>query len=337
MPDREIIYLLVYVDDILFATNSQKNGNVILRKLQSAYDIKVTQKATKFIGFEFNQLKHGVLINVEKYIEAITKTYDCENTKEQKTPHEPGKYHSPEGNKIEEKLYQRIIGAVHFIAETCRPDIAYAVNRLAVFTKEPTLQLLKEAKKIIKYLNYTKEYGLYYKKNTRKCEIRIYSDTSWGNVPGDRSSLDGHLITLNNTPISWKSKKQNIIAKSSTEAELVGITRALSSAEWLKNILNFLEIRNVTWSIKSDSMPAIKLLQGQSLTDSSRHMELKYFFSRIIIKRNKWSLVYLERGKNPADVFTKPVKEYIFKRMRKYLVVSSKEAIEKENKEVLYI
>eukprot|EP00924_Labyrinthula_sp_SR-Ha-C_P003268 snap_masked-scaffold_15-processed-gene-4.25-mRNA-1 protein AED:1.00 eAED:1.00 QI:0/-1/0/0/-1/1/1/0/282 len=277
MSDGKILYLLIYVDDILFATNNPKNGNFILKKLQTRYDVKSTQKATKFIDFEFNQLDSGVLINVQNYIDAVTITYDCKNTKYQGTPHEPGKYHTPERNDIDEKLFQRIIGTLHFISETCRADIAYAVNRLAIFTKSPMLQLLKEAKKILRYLSHSKEYGLFYNRNTKYCNLAIYSDASWGNVPGDRSSLDGHLITINRAPICLKLKKQNVIAKSSTAAGLVGITRALSSAEWLKNVLEFLKVKNITWTLMSDSVPAIKLLHGQSLTDSSRHMELKYF------------------------------------------------------------
>eukprot|EP00924_Labyrinthula_sp_SR-Ha-C_P012295 snap_masked-scaffold_10-processed-gene-2.36-mRNA-1 protein AED:1.00 eAED:1.00 QI:0/-1/0/0/-1/1/1/0/207 len=207
MPDGEIVYLLIYVDDILFATNNPKNGNFILRKLKTRYDVKSTQKATKFIGFEFSQLNDGVLVNVQNYIDAVTITYDCKDTKYQGTQHEPGKYHTPEGNIIDENLSQRIVGALQFISETCRPDIAYAVKRLAVITKCPTLQLLKEAKKILKYLNHSKEYGLFYKRNTKYCNVAIYSDASWANVPGDRSSLDGHLITINKIPICWKSKK----------------------------------------------------------------------------------------------------------------------------------
>eukprot|EP00924_Labyrinthula_sp_SR-Ha-C_P001906 snap_masked-scaffold_30-processed-gene-2.29-mRNA-1 protein AED:0.95 eAED:1.00 QI:0/-1/0/1/-1/1/1/0/104 len=90
--------------------------------------------------------------------------------------------------------------------------------------------------------------------------------------------------------------EKNIIAKLSTEKELVGITSALSSAEWLRNVLEFLEVKNITWTLISDSVSAIKLFHGQSLTDSSRHMELKYFFSRIVLKRNRWKIQYLEGG-----------------------------------------
>eukprot|EP00924_Labyrinthula_sp_SR-Ha-C_P008465 snap_masked-scaffold_32-processed-gene-0.16-mRNA-1 protein AED:1.00 eAED:1.00 QI:0/0/0/0/1/1/2/0/266 len=255
MPDGKIVYLLIYVDDILFATNNPKNGNFILKKLQTRYDVKSTQKATKFNGFEFNQLDIGVLVNVQNYILAVTFTYDCKDTKYHGTPHEPGKYHTPEE----------------------MADTVYAVNRLAVFTKISTLQLLKEAKKILRYLSHSKEYGLFYNRNTKYCNLAIYSDASWGNVPGDSSSLDGHLIIINRAPICWKLKKQNVIAKSSTESELVGITRALSSAEWLKIVLEFLKVKNITWTLMSDSVPAIKLLHGQSLTDSSGHMEMKYF------------------------------------------------------------
>eukprot|EP00924_Labyrinthula_sp_SR-Ha-C_P008299 snap_masked-scaffold_11-processed-gene-8.14-mRNA-1 protein AED:1.00 eAED:1.00 QI:0/-1/0/0/-1/1/1/0/85 len=82
----------------------------------------------------------------------------------------------------------------------------------------------------------------------------------------------------------------------------------------------------------SDGVPAIKLLHGQPLTDSSRHMELKYFFSRIVLKRNRWKTKCLEGGRNAADVFTKPAKEYIYKRLRKYLVVSSRKRKEKKGR-----
>eukprot|EP00924_Labyrinthula_sp_SR-Ha-C_P013438 augustus_masked-scaffold_5-processed-gene-2.2-mRNA-1 protein AED:0.46 eAED:0.46 QI:0/0/0/0.5/1/1/2/0/889 len=318
--DGEYDFILIYVDDILISVKKDYNAHKILRELQSVYDIKSTDKAQNFIGFEIIDNSNTKFISLQNYITKSADLFDLERSKTIETPHQPGVYVLQEDNTINPTLYQRIVGILHFICEMVRPDISFIVNRLAVFTKKPAIEHLRAAKRVLKYLLGTKEYGIHYKKNKKIFEMYIFSDASWKNVTGDLSSLDGHIILLNGGPICWKSKKQKNISKSSTEAEVVGLTRALSTAEWVKNLLTFLEVDKLKVRIFTDSLSTIKLLQGQTLSEKSRHMGVNFFFTRKIIKKNEWQLSHISGLQNPADLFTKPVSKISYLKLRNYLV-----------------
>eukprot|EP00924_Labyrinthula_sp_SR-Ha-C_P006383 maker-scaffold_57-snap-gene-0.4-mRNA-1 protein AED:0.44 eAED:0.44 QI:0/0/0/0.5/0/0/2/0/176 len=168
------------------------------------------------------------------------------------TPHQPGMYILQADNKIEPTLYQRIIGILHFICEMARPYVSFIVNRLPTFTKKPAIKHLRAAKKVLKYLLCTRTYGIWYRKNINNWTMNVNSDASWKNVTSDDWSLNGYLITLNGGVVSWKSKKQNNISKSSTETALVALTRALSTAEWIKNVFNFMEEKKLNVNVFAD-------------------------------------------------------------------------------------
>eukprot|EP00924_Labyrinthula_sp_SR-Ha-C_P011828 snap_masked-scaffold_88-processed-gene-0.29-mRNA-1 protein AED:1.00 eAED:1.00 QI:0/0/0/0/1/1/2/0/216 len=207
----------------------------------------------------------------------ILRLFDITKTKKRDTPREPNFYPEKGDNFIDKKLYQRIVGILNYISETVRPDISFITIRLSTFTQCPSYSNLVSAKKVLKYLSQTTKYGVFFKRRVEGMYIDVHSDSSWKNVPGDRSSIDGHIIFLNEAAVFWKSKKQSIIARSSTEAKVVGISGALSSMVWLLKILDFLEIKEWKLKVYMDSMSAIKLLQGKTHSDKNRHMELKYF------------------------------------------------------------
>eukprot|EP00924_Labyrinthula_sp_SR-Ha-C_P014704 maker-scaffold_85-snap-gene-0.44-mRNA-1 protein AED:0.33 eAED:0.41 QI:0/0/0/1/0/0/3/0/166 len=143
--------------------------------------------------------------------------YECKTTKHVITPHYPGVYYYKTQKPIKPKLFQSIIGTLSCVSDVCRPDLSFAVNRLAVFGSEPGIEHVRYAKKIVKFTYQTKEYGLRFMKNKKKIDLTLYTDASW------KTSIDGYLLLANGTPISWKSKRQKTISKSSTEAETIGL------------------------------------------------------------------------------------------------------------------
>eukprot|EP00924_Labyrinthula_sp_SR-Ha-C_P007741 snap_masked-scaffold_28-processed-gene-2.16-mRNA-1 protein AED:0.29 eAED:0.29 QI:0/-1/0/1/-1/1/1/0/139 len=127
------------------------------------------------------------------------------------------------------------------------------------------------------------------------------------------ASIGGHIILLNGTPIIWKTKKQDLIAQSSTKAETIGVSRGLSTLKWCTNILKFLRMKTPKVTVFSDNHGAIKLLEGQTISGRSRHIDIKYFVTSFELKRNSWKIKYTEAGKNLADIITKSVNKVIFK------------------------
>eukprot|EP00924_Labyrinthula_sp_SR-Ha-C_P008770 snap_masked-scaffold_2-processed-gene-1.46-mRNA-1 protein AED:1.00 eAED:1.00 QI:0/0/0/0/1/1/2/0/240 len=239
-------------------------------------------------------------------------------------PFQTGTYFEPAQQIVEDpKLFQSVIGSLLFASRVCRPEVAYIINRLSVFSQEPGVEHIRAAKRIL-----NSNLGIFFKKNVMENKISLFTDASWKNVPGTLASIDGHIIFWNEAPILWQTKKQTIISQSSTEAETVVLARGISNLKWFTNILDFFEVENKLFEIFNDNQGTIKLILGQVVSGRSRYIDLKYFYSRYEIEKRNWKLTYIMGLENPADILTKPSNKNMFYKQRNKLL---KERIEEEN------
>eukprot|EP00924_Labyrinthula_sp_SR-Ha-C_P007702 snap_masked-scaffold_28-processed-gene-0.18-mRNA-1 protein AED:0.65 eAED:0.65 QI:0/-1/0/1/-1/1/1/0/397 len=278
--DGDEVFLNIYVDNILFTCQNPKNGNALFKKFKQIFDIKHTDNSEKFIGFEVKKTSRCYYLHIKNYIETKAFIYKVNNPKFVAIPHQSGVYYEPTESKIDPKYFQSIIGTLLFAARTCRLDIAWAVNRLSVFSKASGIEHLRQAKRVLKYILHSRQLALSFKRDINKTKIEVYCDASWKNVPANMASIDGHIILLNGTPIIWKTKKQYLVAQSSTEVETIGVARGVSNLKWCTNILKFLRMKTPKVTVFSDNRGAIKLLEGQTISGRSRHIDIKYFVTR---------------------------------------------------------
>ena len=122
-------------------------------------------------------------------------------------------------------------------AQVCtRPDIAYVVGMLGQYQSNPSIDHWKTIKKVLRYLQGTKDYMLTYRR-TNNLEIIGYFDFDYAGCKDTRRSTSGYIFMLSNGPISWKSHKQSLIASSTMEAEYVACYEVTCHAIWLRNCL----------------------------------------------------------------------------------------------------
>ena len=134
--------------------------------------------------------------------------------------------------------YASLIGSINYCSIFTRPDISYATNKCAQFTSKPTSEHWEAAKRIVRYLVHTKNYGIKYKSKGLGLEgfvhnLAGFTDADFVGDVNDQKSTSGWLFTYNNTPISWNSKKQHIVTRSTMEAELVAGSFASAEGIWL--------------------------------------------------------------------------------------------------------
>jgi hypothetical protein len=155
------------------------------------------------------------------------------------TPLDPNSLLEPnpeggEGNRS--NLYARLLGELQFLANATQPDITFAVNRLAAYTANPSLQHTSALKRILHYLVGTKTYGITYGDiSGHPNNFYGFADAAWANLD-DRKSTTGYIFLTGNGAITWKSKKQSITAQSLTEAEYVALSEAVCEACWLRSL-----------------------------------------------------------------------------------------------------
>ncbi|XP_075640704.1 uncharacterized protein LOC142612504 [Castanea sativa] len=142
----------------------------------------------------------------------------------------------PDENDIyNKKEYASIIGSLRYATDCTRPDIAYAIGVLVRFTSKPNFEHWNVMTQLMRYLKRTAHYGLLYQ--SYPAVLEGYSDASWNTLSGDSLSTTGYVFTIGGGAISWKSKKQQIIAKSTMEAELIVLSSASEEAGWLRDLL----------------------------------------------------------------------------------------------------
>jgi len=143
---------------------------------------------------------------------------------------------NPDGNEGDRSnSYAKLLGELQYIANTTRPDIQYAVNRLASYTANPSLQHQTAIKRVLRYLSATQSHGIIYKALPEESNFYAYADAVFMNADECRS-MTGYVFLAGEGAITWNSRTQESHALSSTGAEYVALTEAAQEACWLRNL-----------------------------------------------------------------------------------------------------
>ena len=147
------------------------------------------------------------------------------------------KYQSEEGDLLPNPIvFRQLVSSLNYLTIT-RPDISFAVQQVSQFMHTPRHLHLAIVCRIIKYLRGTPSRGLFFPTGS-PLRLVAYSDADWAGCPDTRRSVSGWCMFLGDSLISWKSKKQARVSKSSTESEYRAMSAACSEIVWLRGILS---------------------------------------------------------------------------------------------------
>jgi hypothetical protein len=201
--------------------------------------------------------------------------------------------------------FRKIIGSLIYLTIT-RPDLSYPVGLLSQFMEKPTIEHMDCAHRIIRYISSTLDRGLLYHKDI-PIQLQGYTDADWAGSSTDRRSTSGFMFTLGSAAISWSSKKQPIVALSSTEAEYRGAAVVTCEAIWLKRLLKDLQV-TVTEriTIYCDNISSIQLAKNLVFHARTKHIEVHYYhFVRERVLHGEVDLRHVRTNQQVADIFTK--------------------------------
>ncbi|XP_016169881.1 uncharacterized protein LOC107612689 [Arachis ipaensis] len=214
------LYALVYFDDIILTGDSGPAINQVIQQLNLNFALKDLGDLHYFLGVQVVKTADGGLSLLQtKYIQDILKKAGLEGCKPCSTPLPSTlKLTATWGVPFDNpSLYRSVVGSLQYLTMT-RPKISYPVNRVCQFMQSPSEDHWKVVKRILRYLSGTLHHGLHLKKG-RHLPILAYCDSDWGSDPDDRKSTSGTCVFLGRNSVSWSSKKQTIVACSSSEAE----------------------------------------------------------------------------------------------------------------------
>jgi hypothetical protein len=219
--------------------------------------------------------------------------------------------------------YLELLGAVLYIANSTRPDLSYAVSELSRYSSHPGQIHWTELIRILLYLNETKTHGLVYH-GSKPPEISGVVDASYARCPVTRKSRHGAVLLHSGAAIDWRSKMQTVVATSSMEAEYIGLCAAVKMAVWLHSCLKELKLsRQPKIIIGMDNQSAIIFGEEQLVQDRSKHIDIKFHYTREQIQNGNIGLRYIPTNKLPADMLTKPLPKTAVRIFRKDLGIHS--------------
>jgi len=207
------------------------------KKMMVVFEMTDLGLMTFFLGMEIKQGEHEVFVCQRKYAKEILKKFKLQECKEMNTPmNQKERLCKEDGTeKIDQAHFRSMIGCLLYLSAT-RPDILNAVSILSWFMHCASEMHLKAAKRVIKYVKGTCNFGIKYKK-TEKFKLIGFSDSDWGGSIDDMRSTSRYSFSFGFGVFSWSSKKQENVAQSTAEAEFVAAVAAVNQALWLKKIL----------------------------------------------------------------------------------------------------
>ncbi|KAL5724118.1 hypothetical protein ACHQM5_007419 [Ranunculus cassubicifolius] len=323
-PDQKLLIVCLYVDDLIYTGNDATMIEDFRRSMMSEFEMTDLGKLHYFLGIEVQQSSAGIFLSQRKYVGEILKRFRMENCNAVGTPAEVGVklMKTSGGQLVDSTLYKQIVGSLMYLTTT-RPDIMYAVSLISRYMDCPTAMHLHAAKRILRYLQGTKHFGILYQRGT-KAELVGYTDSDYAGDPDDRKRTSGYVFMLGEAVVSWSSKKQPLVTLSTTEAEFVAAASCACQAIWLRRVLTelFCCPQGPTL-IYCDNSSAIKLTRNPVLHGRSKHIDVRYHFLRDLNNEGVIDVVYCPTGDQIADIFTKPLKPPQFAKLRALLGVRS--------------
>jgi hypothetical protein len=219
--DQDLFVLQIYVDDIIFGSTNQDYREEFGKMMANEFEMSMIGELSYFLSLQIKQLKNGTFVSQGRYIKDMLKKFSMIDSKAISTPiGTNGNLDSDtSGNMVDQKSYGSMIGSLLYVTTT-RPDVMFNVRTCARFQASPRESHLKAIKRILRYLKYTQNIGLWYPKGA-KFELIGYSDLDYAGCKVERRSTSDICQLLGRSLVSWSSKKQNSVALSTAEAEYI--------------------------------------------------------------------------------------------------------------------
>ena len=308
-----ITCLIIYVDDMIITGNDEEEMTRLKVNLFKEFEMKDLGRLKYFLGIEVLRSRQGIFICQKKYVLdllAETGMIDCKPVDTPMMVNQ--KLYMEENAKLADKgKYQRIVGKLIYLSHT-RPDITYAVGVVSQFMHQPQVTHMEAVWRIIRYLKGTPGHGVLFKTNGH-LETQVYTDADWAGDKGNWRSTSGYFTLVGGNLVTWRSKKQKVVALSSAEAEFRGIARGLAEILWIRKLLTEIGYPPTQSSkIMCDNEAAIQISENPVQHDRTKHVEVDRHFIKEKLETGIIELPFVRSEDQLADILTKAVNGKIF-------------------------
>ncbi|CAI5965085.1 unnamed protein product [Closterium sp. NIES-65] len=305
-------YVLVYVDDLVFATADTVALAHVKSELQKRHTCTDLGELTSYLGLRItrDRARRTITLTQSHMVQQVLQRFRFTYSSPEPTPLPTG--HSLSALPSDESVepsgpYPELVGCLMYLMTCTRPDLAYPLSILARYVApgRHRKEHMDAAKRVLRYLCSTSGMGLMLGGRV-PVFLTGHSDASWADDQATQRSSQGYSFSLGSGSVSWRSTRSSSILSSSCEAEIYATAMAAQELRWLTYLLTDLgEQPRSPPVLYVDNKAAIALCEEHRLEHRTKHIALHYFLARELQQRGQLRLRYVASEANTADVFTK--------------------------------
>ncbi|CAM8996453.1 unnamed protein product [Rhodiola kirilowii] len=300
-----IILLVVYVDDIVITGNNSEGIDSLKGFLQTQFNTKDLGRLRYFLGVEVSRSKKGIFLSQRKYVLDLLSETGKIGAKPCSTPMIPNLQLTKSGELFDDpERYRRLVGKLNYLRMT-RPDIAYPVSVVSQYMSSPTVDHWKAVEQILGYLKGSPGRGIVYGSHGHE-NIECFSDADWAGSKEDRRSTSGYGIMFGGNLISWQSKKQKVVSRSSAESEYRAMSTSTCEIVWIHQFLTEIGLKvSVPAKLWCDNQAALHISSNPVFHERTKHIEIDCHFVREKVQLGLITTGYMKTEDQLGDLFTK--------------------------------
>ncbi|CAI7925600.1 unnamed protein product [Closterium sp. NIES-53] len=323
--DGVTCWVLVYVDDLLAASNSPAMLKELKELLEAAFKLREILLVVKYLGLEIvrDRPAKKQWLHQQGYADKLRKRFVDEEQggRVPKTPVSVDAYaeltfDNEEAQEHGEEEYRQKVGSLQFAATTTRLDIAFACSKLGSGLTVRSDQYWCEVDRCLAYLADTRDTALEFGGGPESLELIGYVDADDAGDKQNRTSTRGYVFIHGGAAVSWSSSRIKCVTLSSTESEYVAAMDASKEGCQLRFLLAKFKLLDTgkPTILRVDNKSAITIAEGLGLTGNLKHMERRYAWLQHMVRRGKFVLKYIPTTEQPADFLTKALHFLAFNR-----------------------
>ncbi|CAI7871707.1 unnamed protein product [Closterium sp. NIES-54] len=305
-------YVLVYVDNLVFATADSEALAHVKSELQKRHTCTNLGALTSYLGLRItrDRAQRTITLTQSHMVQQVLQRFGFTSSSPQSTPLPTG--HSLSAPPSDESVepsgpYPELVGCLMYLMIYTRPDLAYPLSILARYVTlgRHRKEHMDAANRVLRYWCSTSGMGLVLGGRARFL-LTCHADASWVDDLATQRSSQGYTFSLGSGSLSWRSTRSSSVLSSSCEAEIYAGAMAAQEICWLTYLLIDLgEPPRSPPVLYVDNKAMIALCQEHRLEHRTKHIALRYFLARELQQRGQLRLAYVATRANTADVFTK--------------------------------
>lgn len=317
----ENLYLAIHVDDGFVIAKNEKEIEDFFKRLNSKFKMTTEINPKTYLGMEIERGAENLKLTQKQYIKNVLATFNMSEAKGVTTPMLPNQERDLDPATSSKFPYRQAVGALLYLSNKTRPDIAYAVSIASRNLENPKESDIDNVKRIFKYLRQNPDSGVMFKK-TGEIKLDAYCDSSFADDRETRKSTTGFIILMSGGALTWSSRKQPIVTLSTTESEFVAAADCTKEVLYLKHLIEEIvsesKLRTV---LHIDNQSAIKIIKNGVFNKRSKHIEVRYHFLHEKYCEKVIDVEYCPSEKQLADILTKPLCGQKFEKLKNSLTV----------------